>query len=290
MRGKSMTAMHIAFGDSAAGNVKAALKIYAQQNPTTGEVSKDFVDHAGVLSCADQFSIGPIFEMDMPIGFFNRINWIGDFLEETLEPGMTFDDVDDHLERISDFYKKLAWIENDHKVVLWYGNNVIEQIGARLVSALLPECELYGVELDSNNIDASSADLPISCIAECPTATLMSLLDAIKPLDTAMRSQWKEEWKQLVHSEGQLRIWREGEIESVSENYFDEALLQMCSEQYGPAYEIIGRVMETELCEVCEGFLSLRLKKILERGQLIARGDVSFMKGLEIARLPNGER
>lgn len=284
-----MTAMHIAFGDSAAGNVKAALKIYAQQNPATSEAVQEFADHAVVLSCADQFSIGPIYEMDMPIGFFNRINWIGEFLEETLEPGMTFDDVDDHLERISDFYKKLAWIENDHKVVLWYGNNVIEQIGARLVSALLPDCELYGVELASDMAEAFSPEQAINCIAECPTATLMTLLNTIKPLDASIRSVWKEEWKKLVHSQGQLRVWREGAIESVSEDYFDETLMQMCTEQYGAAYEIIGKVMSTELCEVCEGFLSLRLKKILEQGQLIARGDVSFMKGLEIAKMPNGE-
>lgn len=279
-----MTAIHIAFGDSAAGNVKAALKIYALENPSPAESLEDFVNHAGLLSCSDQFSIGPVYEMDLPMGFYDRINWIGSFLEETMEPGMTLDDVDDRLERISDFYKKLAWIENDHKVIVWYGQNVIEQIGIRLVSALLPNCELYGIALDGNQLKTQGVVPEPRCIAECPTALLMEMLSEIRLIDPELRQQWKIEWQQLIQTKGNLRIWENAQIRSVAENYFDMQILANCEETFKPAAEVIGHVLSGDDCEVCCGFLNLRVKQLVETGMLKARGDVSFMRGLQLAK------
>lgn len=278
-----MAAIHIAFGDSAAGGLKAALKIYGQQQKESSESSNEFAEHAAILPCLDRFSIGPVYEMDLPTGFFDRINWLGDFLEMNLEPEMCLDDVDDILERISDFYKKLAWVENEQQVVLWHGENVIEQMGVRLVHSLLPDCQLFEVSLeDATERSAYPDELPRR-VGECSPELLMSLLPFIRPVSAETMSRWEEDWQTLIQTKGILRIWNGKAIETVPVDYFDEALLRNAEKEPRLASWIIGDVLGEGVCETCCDFLSWRLRLLVESGILMATGSFESFRTYQVA-------
>lgn len=279
-----MTAMHIAFGDSAAGNVKAALKIYGQHALENNQPVNTLLENAALLPCSDRFSIGPVFEMDLPMGFYERISWIGNFLEETLEPEMSLDDVDDMLERISDFYKKLAWIENNHNVVLWHSPNVTEQIGIRLVSALLPNCQLFEVPFNLSEKHIEKLAVKPTCIGECPTEILTELCNYIQPVEQAKRDLWLTEWQTLMQTEGLLRIWNGTDVQTVSEEYFDAALIEKCNEQFQSALRIVGEVLAEGVCEACCDYLTLRLRQLIKTGVLKVEGDLTSIRTYKIAK------
>lgn len=282
-----MAAIHIAFGDSAAGNLKAALKIIANKPGQPCEHCLECALNAVVLSCSDQFSIGPIFEMDLPSGFFDRVNWMGDFLEDCLEPDMTLDDVDDLLEKISDFYKKLAWIENEQNVVIWHGKNVIDQIGVRLLANLLPDCQLYEIDLENAVLCSKFEKYSHQTLATYDPEFLEKLLDFVQPISEETKQHWSNEWENLVKAKGLLRIWSGSAIETVEIDYFDEALLRHCSEFPRSAAKVIADVLAEGVCETGENFLYLRLRQMAKTYQIVGEGDLESFKEFHVMQLPD---
>ena len=281
-----MAAIHIAFGDSAAGNLKAAFKIGVEKNWESATEHIDFTSCAALLNCSDRFAIGPVYEMDLPAGFFDRINWIGDFLEDCIEPGMTLDDVDDLLERISDFYKKLAWVENDCNVVLWHGQNVSEWMGTRLVASLLPECQLFEVDLNqmSSAVQWEHAGYKPNWIAECSPEWLATLFNHIKPVSDETKAVWAQEWDALIQTSQMLRVWTEKGLESVEIDYFDKPLIDLCGETPKKASRVIGELLASGICEAGEDFLALRLKRLVENGKLQAEGSLASIREYAVTR------
>lgn len=262
-----MAAIHILFGDSAARNFKAAYNIYNEQLTEKQPTCQPFIDHATLLNCIDRFAIGPVFEMDIPTGFFDRINWIGEFLDEMIEPGMSYDDVDACLERISDFYKKLSWIENDQEVVIWHGHNVVERIGSCMVSSLLPDCKLYEVDLHELKYQELK-NLSTKRIGECPPEELAKLFEHITPVSDLKRAFWDNEWQTLVQEKGNLRIWAAGGVHAVKSDYFDEDLMTHCETVPVLAVKLVEKILENPQCEAGADFLNMRLRKLIEKGEL----------------------
>lgn len=279
-----MAAIHILFGDSAAINFKAAYNIYTGQIKDTQAHGLTFSSNATLLSCVDRFAIGPVFEMDIPTGFFDRINWIGEFLDEGLEPGMTYDDVDACLERISDFYKKLSWIENEQEVVIWHGHNVVEHIGACMVSSLLPDCILYEVDLHELKYQLFE-DTDPERIAACDPEDLAKMFDHIAPVSPLKRAFWENEWQSLVAEKGNLRIWSSGGVHAVKSDYFDDAILKSCTAEPREASCVIADVLEDSHCETGEDFLNLRLKKLIEKGELSFSGTTDSYKNYRVFKI-----
>lgn len=279
-----MAAIHILFGDSAAINFKAAYNIYKEQVKDAKAHGQTFLANATLLNCVDRFAIGPVFEMDIPSGFFDRINWIGEFLDEALEPGMTYDDVDACLERISDFYKKLSWIENEQEVVIWHGHNVLEHIGACMVSSLLPECALYEVDLHELKYQLFE-DTDPERIAECDPEDLAKLFDHIAPVSALKRAFWESEWQSLVAEKGNLRIWSAGGVHAVKSDYFDAEILAKCNSEPKEACQVIAGILEDPHCETGEDFLNLRLKKLIEKGELNFMGTTDSYKNYSVFKI-----
>lgn len=279
-----MAAIHILFGDSAAGNFKAAYNIYNAQVKEAEARGQAFLDNATMLNCVDRFAIGPVFEMDIPSGFFDRINWIGEFLDEALEPDMTYDDVDTCLEQISDFYKKLSWIENEQEVVVWHGHNVHEHIGVCMVSSLLPDCVLYEVDLHELKYQLFE-DTDPERIAECSPEDLAKMFDHIAPVSPLKRAFWENEWQSLVAEKGNLRIWSAGGVHAVKSDYFDNEILNRCSTDPKEAAWVIAGVLEDPHCEAGEDFLNLRLKKLIEKGELSFTGTTNSYKNYSVYKV-----
>ena len=279
-----MAAIHILFGDSAAINFKAAFNIYTEQVKDAEAHGQTFLANATLLNCVDRFAIGPVFEMDIPSGFFDRINWIGEFLDETLEPGRSYDDVDACLERISDFYKKLSWIEDGQEVVVWHGHNVLEHIGACMVSSLLPECVLYEVDLHELKYQLFE-DTDPERIAACDPEDLAKLFDHIAPVSDLKRAFWENEWQNLVAEKGNLRIWSAGGVHPVKSDYFDAEILAQCTDEPKSASWVIAGVLEDPHCEAGEDFLNLRLKKLIEKGELNFTGTTDSYKNYSVFKI-----
>lgn len=274
-----MAAIHIAFGESAAGILKAALKLYAQQFWQNGEDYLEFSLGATVLTCTDEFAIGPVYEMDLPSGFYARLSWLGRFYEETFEPEKTLDDVDDALERISDFYKKLAWIEGDRQVVLWHGENVVDQMGIRILSSLLPECHLYHVPLEESLKQLSFKD------GQWDLEAVVHKIACIEKVEHSTQKKWANEWEKLIQSRGTLRVFLEDKIVTVPSDYYDKLLVDYTTSSARPALELIDEVLEEYVCEAGKAYLGHRIRRLVESGRLIAKGPLTHYRDFIIWKL-----
>lgn len=259
-----MAAIHIVFGETAGLVLKAALTQYAQYHWQEDEGTLSYVLNAGVLSCQDRFAIGPVFEMDIPSGFFSRLDWIGQYLEAAVGPEGDLDEVDDELESISDFYKRLAWIEPERPVVLWYGSNIIEQFGVRAIAGLLPEHKLYGVDLCSVK-SLVSADEDACCLGDFTVEQLRVAVQYIEPVSQEMQATWFDQWQKIVSDEGQLRRWDGSTIQTVPEAYYDEVLLAISQEEAIPAARLLGEALLRTPHGIDIAYLSHRLKSLLDR-------------------------
>lgn len=262
-----MAAIHIVFGETAGLVLKAALTQYAQYHWQEDDGTLSYVLNAGVLSCQDRFAIGPVFEMDIPSGFFNRLDWIGQYLEAAVGPEGDLDEVDEELECISDFYKRLAWIEAERPIVLWYGNNIIEQFGVRAIAGLLPEHQLYGVDLCSIK-SLVSADEDACCLGDFTVEQLRVALQYIEPVNEVAKLNWHKDWQRIVSEEGELRRWDGGHIETVPEAYYDEVLLSIAGEEALPAARLLGEALLRTPHGIDIAYLSHRLKSLLDRSLL----------------------
>lgn len=262
-----MAAIHIVFGETAGLVLKAALTQYAQYHWQEDDGTLAYVLNARVLSCSDRFAIGPVFEMDIPSGFFNRLDWIGQFLESAVGPEGDLDEVDDELESISDFYKRLAWIEPERPVVLWYGNNIVEQFGIRAIAGLLPEHDMYGVDLCEIKQHVA-ADEEACCLSDFTVEQLRVALQYIQPVSSNVKKELHSDWQRIVSEEGKLRKWEDGAIASITECYYDDVLLGLASQEALPAARLLGEALLKTPHGIGIAYLSHRLKALLETEKL----------------------
>lgn len=276
-----MAAIHIAFGAKAAANLRTALNIYAQKYWQEGESYLEFTLGATVLNCTDRYAIGPVYEMDLPSGFYARLSWMGKFLEDNLLENETIDEVDDILEYISDFYKKLAWVEDERKVVLWHGQNVTEQMGIRCLSTLIPEVEFYEVNVDL----MQNTQTPPMSVGECTVEELTAQIHQIKPIERGVLANWRADWEKLLQNRGTLRLWNETSIETVRADYFDGLLMMSCSSEMIEAKHIVAGIMEEYICEAGEDYLMHRLRRLVEANALRAKGALNHADGFLVSRL-----
>lgn len=267
-----MAAIHIVFGASAAANLRTALNTYAQKYWQEGEAHLEYILGATVLNCTDCYAIGPVYEMDLPSGFYARLSWIGKYLEDNLLEDETLDDVDDILERISDFYKKLAWIEPGRKVVLWHGQNVTEQMGVRCLSTLIPEVNFYEV-----NLNDALEELPWH-VGECSEKQLVPLISEIKAISSETLTTWRSDWEGLLQNRGVLRLWNEFKVETVRPDYFDGLLMMICKNEPVLADQVVESIMNEYICEAGAAYLTHRLRRLVEAHVLRAKGHLNSQK------------
>lgn len=184
-----------------------------------------------VIGFQDSFSIGPIWKLDRKVGQAYRYEWLYENIN--LEQ-------DDLEIRFSNTLLEIMDIPEYAPIYIWAANNGNEQTGVRFINYLLKDkaneiflintTELY--HLWGTLRDDQHSMLHSSMLQPPQLKLLFEQSKAVKPLTQQERIQFQQEWETLAQSKEVLRVWQNGRITSVPEDYYDSLILGTIQEMH----------------------------------------------------------
>jgi Protein of unknown function/Domain of unknown function (DUF1835) len=275
-----MSVVHISFGESAYGSLKKSLQ--------------ESIKHQNeqIICIYEDFSIGPIYKIESNEGIKERKQWLNDLLIKT---GPASDE--SYLDWIETTLKNnvhiVEEIPNDSKVIIWHGNNASDAIGLRFVAFSLQNKRIqfeevnvteYGQHIAYKVVDAQNKEIPyvIKSLGEMPTKFILDALQTKRSLSHAEKEGLINEWEKWSRTKDVLRILLHGKVVAVSEDYYDEFILENTSNEYQRVARVVGEVMgKHEQC-IGDTYLTFRVHQMIRQGKLKYRGDSQFIGKREI--------
>lgn len=266
-----MSIIHITFGDSAYGNLKYA---FQQNNEYKNEK---------IICVNEDFSIGPINRLVSIEGMQERKKWLKDVLTTT-GPATDIDYLDWIETTLQQNSQIAEEIPSHSKVILWYGENASDAIGIRFVLSLLQEkniqFEVVNITYFSHHIefkvqDSQNKKIPyvLKSLAAMPSKFIFEALQIKKELSQEQVHNLIQDWETCSQSNGVLRILENRKIASVSESYYDAAILEHTSNKYQRASRIVGEVMGTSEQPIGDTYLNYRVHQLIQKGNLVSQGN-----------------
>lgn len=253
---KESSHIHIAFDDSTAGCLKHMLS----QEERLEEM---------VIAFSEFFSIGPIHKLHMNEGQLARQEWLVNNLtayENYFE--------EEYLPRFLETMEELHTIPIETPITIWKADNAHEHVGLCFVMAQLKDKKNIRI---MNTSEASKEILKqeyaIRGTGELPPESLALLQKSfieVPCLTVEKRMQFECEWDRLSNSTEFLRVWKENEVHSVQEDYFDQFIIE-CAKSIGADREflkaprVIGEALGLVEQLVGDTFLEYRLKELIKQ-------------------------
>ncbi|MFJ7830667.1 DUF1835 domain-containing protein [Peribacillus sp. NPDC097284] len=271
--------IHIVFGASASGSVKFVLR----------ELGLD--KREKVISFWDMFSIGPVWQLHEEKGIQARFEWMKTYIHDE------FDECPDYEQKFEKTIKQIHSIPEGSHLTIWTSSNAHEQTGLRLIVYLLKE-----KNLDISLINTTEAYEELFQVkkvkytplhtGEIPSEKLQYIYEQGKrKLCTDHdREDLEKEWQSLSDNQETLRIWRNGRIQSVREDYYDEFIMkkaknlhdQQKTKDFMISARLIGEVLGHLDQYVGDSFLECRLKKLVEQGVFETEGHLEGIRFYKI--------
>lgn len=275
--------IHIAPDDSTAGSLKMVL----QRELAGGK------QH--VFACRDNLSYGPLTGIERREGWIDRLSWLGRM--------HGCDDLDG-IRYLDKGYRDLvglpARVSTGTEVVVWAGGNAAEQTALRFALFLLRDFPgrirvldapaISGKLSDSERFDSAylkSGELSAGKLRLIWEQTLAHAQDE-RLLTTEERRSLEREWDRLSSGNSTLRQYRKGRIVDVSEDHYDDYLLEtakrVCGKNraYRKAARVIGEAIGHSDEPLDDGFLNHRLSSLVYAGKLAFKGIPRQMRMYEV--------
>lgn len=265
--------VHILFGDSPAGSLKVALKAMG-----VNKIEK-------VISFWDIFSVGPIFRLHEEAGEEARLDWM---------KNLTAEDFHEYKQRYQKTMDQILSIPENLPITIWVSESSHEQTGLRFVLHLLKNKTNEMNVINSTTTYAEHFNEPnieyvVMHTGEIPPEKLQVIYEQIqmKPsLSQVERKKLEQEWLTLAENREALRIWKNGRIESVPEDYYDQFIIQRAKylhrkpqlKGFMKAVRLIGDVLGYLEQYVGDSFLEYRLKKLIKAGVFESEGSLEAMR------------
>ena len=266
--------IHILFGASAAGSLKYVLR-------ETGFDKKE-----KVISFEDTFSIGPIRQLHKEKGKEARFDWMKQLIlneEEFIDYTQSFDRA----------IGQIANIPAGAHITIWTSNNAHEQTGLRFAAFLLKGRNMKighintTVEYGERLLVSKDKYAPLHTGEISPEKLQIIYQQNRGKLFTGLdRAELEKEWLTLAEGQDTLRIWRDGRIQSVPENYYDEMIVKNAAKLQGKkrasafmkSARLIGEVLGHSDEYIGDAFFEYRLRRLIESGVFEAEGNFEAMQ------------
>ncbi|CAM3948480.1 hypothetical protein BAQ48_19740 [Bacillus luti] len=253
---KESSHIHITFDDSTAGCLKHMLG----QEERLEEM---------VVTFSEFFSIGPIYKIHMNEGQLARQKWLVNNLT-------AYDNYfeDEYLRRFMETLEDLHSIPNETPITIWKADNAHEHVGLCFVIAQLKDKKNIRI---INTSEASriilKQDYAIRGTGELSPESLSAVLRNCVDspyLTIESRVNFENEWDRLSNSTEFLRVWKESDVHSVQEDFFDQFIIE-CAKSVGADREflkaprVIGEALGLVEQLVGDTFLEYRLKQLIKQ-------------------------
>lgn len=263
--GKTYETVHIVCGESPAGLLRSAL----------GRGNK-------IIGFPDFFAVGPLREIHEDSGRNERYEWLRDHLN------MEMDYIEEEYEkRIVKTIAEIAAIPEHIPIVIWAADNANEQTGARYILHLIQQKEndiffINATSSYSEFADAGGSGFNLHHLGEGEPEVFKRIFEEklLTPLSTEEKDRLRKEWIVLSNTEELVRIWQNGEIKGVKEDYYDSFLINIVRDlhnEYGntdfiEAGRIIGEALFQTDQIISHTFLEYRLRCLIYNGTFEIKG------------------
>ncbi|MGE6610898.1 DUF1835 domain-containing protein [Peribacillus sp. NPDC076916] len=263
--------LHIVFGQSTSGSLKMGLRELGMENEEQ------------VLCFSDIFSVGPIWKLHDDVGVKQRIDWFRTrFLSE-----------DDYYEMDygKDFNKTkdiVSHVPEETTIFLWAGDSSHEQTGVRYVLYLLNKkrnniilintSKAYHEEFEGSNRVYS----PLTT-GGIPPEKLKSIYEKNKtnnPISIEDRRKFQREWVLLAEAQDVLRIWDNGKVHGVDEDFYDPFIInkarkvhsQQKNRDFMKSAVLVGEVIGHLEQYLGDEFIEYRVRHLINIGTFDIEG------------------
>ncbi|WP_163529710.1 DUF1835 domain-containing protein [Halobacillus ihumii] len=271
--------IHIVFDESSGGSLGVALK---KNLGTVGEK---------VISFPDILSKGPVWQLHTQEGVRNRKDWL--FYHINLD--------EEYLEGYEDKFAKvreqIEAIPPTLPITIWYGDNAHEQTGLRFALYLLQQASnpifLINSTHEYNRVfsDKIRKYYPLST-SEISPEKLAAIYhrSPTEEVDPKQRKRLETEWSVLSSSKENLRIWQNGQVDAVSEDFLDDLIIKLLrnihkergSSDFVKSARLIGEVIGHSSQLVGDDFVEYRVRQLIVNGIFDLKGVPKAMRFYEV--------
>lgn len=236
-----------------------------------------------VICFSDIFSIGPIWKLHDEFGVKQRIDWFRTrFLSE-----------DDYYEMDygKDFNKtkdKVCHVPEEATIFLWAGDSSHEQTGVRYVLYLLNNKRNNIILINTTKAyheqfkDSNRVYSPLTT-GGIPPEKLKSIYEKNKtnnPIAIEDRRKSHREWEALAEAQNVLRIWENGEVHGVDEDFYDPFIINKASKLHSQqkhrdfmkSARLVGEVMGHLEQYLGDEFIEYRVRHLINNGTFDIEG------------------
>jgi Domain of unknown function (DUF1835)/Protein of unknown function len=267
--------IHILFGASPSGSLQAIFK------------KMDLHDREKMISFWDTFSIGPIYQLHEEKGRKARLEWMRQWINNR------YDEFPDYEQRFEKAVHQIQSIPEGAHIIIWTSNSAHEQTGLRYVVQLLKEKNIDITIINTTKayeelFQSKRVKYTLLHTGEIPPEKLYFIYEQGqgKFLTDHDREDLENEWLSLCDHQETLRIWRNGMIHSVPDDYYDEFMIKRAKKLHSnqktkgfmKSARVIGEVLGHLDQYVGDGFLEYRLRKLIEAGVFEFEGSLAAMR------------
>jgi hypothetical protein len=271
--------IHVIFGSSSSGSLRAVLKDLGLERKEK------------VIGFSEIFSVGPIWKLQDAAGRAYRYEWLKNHINDVYEEDYLEEDYEADFKNT---LQKINAIPEKVPVIIWTGENAHEQTGVRYA--------LYLLHKKKNNIflinssEAYQVYFNPPDVKYFPLYTAELALENLKviyeksrftnPLSYENRKQFVQEWESLANKQQVLRIWQNGEIQNVEENFYDQYIINMAqklhskqpNKDFMKSAILIGEVLGHLGQYVGDQFLEYRIRHLIYNGIFDIKGIPKAMR------------
>lgn len=273
-REENFQMIHILFGASTEGSLRMALKGLG-----LSKIEK-------IISFWDMFSVGPIWQLHEKVGEEARFTWMKNVMNN--------EDFQDYINRFQESVNQINAIQTDIPITIWIADSSHEQTGLRYALRLLKNKDNDIKVINTTNkhgelFKQKDIEYILLHTGEINAEKLQIMYEQSKdesPLSELVREELEGEWVSLSNHQETLRIWKDGKIQSVSEDYYDQFMIHRAkylhsqTEQDGfmKSARLIGDVLGHLEQYVGDSFLEYRLRKLIDAGIFESKGNLKAMR------------
>lgn len=269
--------VHIVFGDSAAATLKEAV------------LKKKKITNETVITVQDIFSVGPIWHLNSKQGLEQRFQWMSRTIKEN------DDEYEEEKHRELEAINQIEHGPKEQPVTIWISESASEQTGLRYVLYLLKENSNQIRVINTTKIMDELFCVPgqiqyvVKHTGEIAPEKFVAIYEEaakINFLEQSERSRVEAEWLELAESSDNLRIWQDGRIKNLPENYYDKYIAdkvkklhnQQAKKEYIKSARVIGEVLGTLEQHLGDEFLQYRLRELIKQGIFEVEGNMKAMR------------
>ncbi|WP_107951532.1 DUF1835 domain-containing protein [Lysinibacillus parviboronicapiens] len=284
---RDVQTMHIVFGESPAGSLKAAFR------------NTDYTNTEDIIMLPTNFSIGPLKDLHKVSGIEARFEW---FQER-------YNSEDDGLQlyksSMFDIVEKIKNIPPHQHIVIWTCQNAHEQTGLRLVLAMLENklnpvfvLDTYTAFHEIYTLPHLAEDNYPRSSGEVSSEDLLSFYEQydLRPLQQAKRQiLCAEGLRMLADDDYLIRSWEHHELWQNTNEDCDDAFIIACAKRlekeegnkkFRKSARLIGEVMGHMEQYRGDEWIEYRLRCLIKQGVFMHKGDLKAMRYYEV-RLPD---